>query len=455
MVNHPLSYQQQAMWFLTQTARAEEQCAFNLCYWMRVKGAIDPHPLRRAIDRLAGRHTILRTRIVLEEGHPSQCPSDVAVPLNVVDLAPGAEGEQRARDLATAEAGRALSVEEGPLAAFLLIRLGSVQSHVVMNIHHLISDGASIHILHRELAALYTQEALGTPAELPELDGECAQFAEVQRQSLESGGLADAQHFWQRELPADALPLELPLDFRRPSARSYRGAFHSVRLSPELMQACRAMSFRYRVPVSSLLLSGFAAILSRLTDQRRILIGTSFAGRRQRASHRHCVGMFINTVPLYFDLRAAAAWPDVIQIVNRAFTRAYDHQEYPLQLLIEERPTKRDWSRPALFQTAFNFQSARPEDFLWGESREMNWERVFSPTIVFDLVLHVTDFAGDVTARFDYGADVYCEERIVTLASLYVDSLQEMAAESAKGTPWLSPDARDCNPARILEEQPG
>ena len=296
-----------------------------------------------------------------------QRPSDLAVPLRVVDLAPGADVEQRALDLATAEACRALSVEEGPLAAFLLIRLGSIQSHIVMNVHHLVSDGASIHILHRDLAAIYTQEALGIPVELPELDCEYGHFAEAQREAIDSGKLAGAQLFWQRELPSDAQALELPLDFCRRPARSYRGAFHTVRLPSELTRACRAMSFRHRVPVSSLLLAGYAALLGRLTGQRRILIGTSFVGRRQRASYRHCVGMFINTVPLYFDLRAAAAWPDVIQIVNRAFTRAYDHQDYPLQLLIEGRPAERDWSKPALFQMAFNFQSARPEDILWGD----------------------------------------------------------------------------------------
>ena len=455
MVSYPLSYQQQAMWFLTQTARAEEQCAFNLCYRIGVAGAIDSPSLRCAIDRLAGRHPVLRMRIALDEDQPRQRPSDLAVPLRVVDLAPGADVEQRALDLATAEACRALSVEEGPLAAFLLIRLGSIQSHIVMNVHHLVSDGASIHILHRDLAAIYTQEALGIPVELPELDCEYGHFAEAQREAIDSGKLAGAQLFWQRELPSDAQALELPLDFCRRPARSYRGAFHTVRLPSELTRACRAMSFRHRVPVSSLLLAGYAALLGRLTGQRRILIGTSFVGRRQRASYRHCVGMFINTVPLYFDLRAAAAWPDVIQIVNRAFTRAYDHQDYPLQLLIEGRPAERDWSKPALFQMAFNFQSARPEDILWGEAREIDWERVFSPTIVFDLVLHVTDLAGDFTARFDYGADVYREQSIVTLASHYIDILQEMLAEHTKGAPWSSPVAANCDPARVLEGQSG
>lgn len=425
MTEYPLSYQQQAMWFLTQTAHWEDQCAFDLCYRVRVAGVIDAEKLRAAIDRLVERHAVIGAGIVFENGQLWHRQAS-AVSLAVFDLPNTAAARSSAEDRAAAEARRAFQIDGGPLAAFTLIRFAGNESWVLLNVHHLIADGTSIHILRRDLAALYSEEDLGVPANLTQSGYGYADFVELQRRRLEGGDLKVCEQFWRATLPANATPLEFPLDGARPAVRSYRGAIHSVTLDRSLVRLCGRLSVRRQVPVSSCLLAAYVALLSRVTGERRVLIGTSFAGRREHPSFRHCAGLFINTVPLYCDLTQVETWEALIQHVSRVFASAYDHQEYPLQLLIEKHGAKRDLRKPALFQTAFNYQAAAPESPKWGACDELEFERVFSPTIIFDLVLHVMAPGDHITLRFDYCTDLYSPRSVKKLAEDYVDSLEQM-----------------------------
>ena len=81
------------------------------------------------------------------------------------------------------------------------------------------------------------------------------------------------------ETPADAPePLELPTDRPRSAQPDHAWALVRMELDEELVASPMALGLRRGARISSVLLAGWAAVLSRLSGQTDLVIGTSSRG---------------------------------------------------------------------------------------------------------------------------------------------------------------------------------
>jgi hypothetical protein len=126
------------------------------------------------------RHAVLRTRFVQSGGSPAQVvdrAESVALPMVDLQDLPSGLGQAEAVRLAAEEGERAFDLVRGPLLRALLMRLGAEEHVIVLNQHHIVSDGWSLDVLVREVAALYPAFVAGRPSPLPELAVQYADFA--------------------------------------------------------------------------------------------------------------------------------------------------------------------------------------------------------------------------------------------------------------------------------------
>jgi hypothetical protein len=421
---YPLSFQQQALWLLSQLTPLAQRCAFSLCYEFRFEGRHRTEAMEQAISALSIRHPMLCTRIGSDEGEPWQTTGEEIPSFSVVGLQESADPESAANGLVQLEAETAVSTENGPLARFTLLKLSAEKCRLLMNIHHLVADGLSVHILRRDLAAFYTAFATGAASLALPPAASYRQFVMRQIERKDSGGFGEDELYWLREFPAEPEPFDLPSDYSRGPARSFRGGSLSVCLDGETLRMCQRASFRQHAPVSAFLLAAFVALLMELTGRRRMVVGTSFAGRTDGKSWREAVGLFANTTPLQMDVRRADGWKELLAHASSKYVGAYDHQEYPMQLLIEKLAPSRQVCRPVLFQVAYNFQATAVEQVEWEGLVEAGFRQVPTPTSTFDLLLHVTACGNDsATARFDYCADLFAPASIAAMAERYLQML--------------------------------
>src|SRR6185437_7319655 len=97
-----------------------------------------------------------------------------------------------------------------------LLRLGETEHVLLFTIHHIISDGWSVGVFVRELAALYEAYAAGRPSPRQELSIQYADFAAWPRDWLQGDRLEEQLSYWKVQV-SDAPPLlELPTDRPRP-----------------------------------------------------------------------------------------------------------------------------------------------------------------------------------------------------------------------------------------------
>jgi non-ribosomal peptide synthetase component F len=195
------------------------------------------------------------------------------------------------------------------------------------------------------------------------------------------------------------------------------------------MEACRKASFRLRVPLSAFLLSAFVRVLAGRTGQPRMIIGTHFGGRTAER-WRDAVGLYTNTVPIVLDVDPAASEPEIVQHVNAQYLGAYEHQDYPLQWLLERVPVPRSLNRPVLFQIVFSYQSAQSGAAAdaWAGATETSFDLIETPTSTFELQLHVTSASSGTVARFDYSTDLFAREFVAGIAGEFVNVVERSSS---------------------------
>ncbi|HVR99644.1 MAG TPA: non-ribosomal peptide synthase/polyketide synthase, partial [Thermoanaerobaculia bacterium] len=351
----PLSFAQQRLWFLDQLEPGSP--AYNIPLAVRLTGELSIARLERVFTEVVRRHEALRTTFVSREGSPVQVIASAAASrpeLPVVDLSHLPEREERALALAREEALRPFDLEHGPLLRLTLVRLSEGDHVLLLTMHHIVSDGWSMGVLLREIAALSEGSAL------PELPVQYADFAVWQRSWLAGEVLEGQLAYWRRQLDSTLQVLELPTDRPRPAVQTFRGASRDVSVPPGLSEAVHGLCRREGATPFMVFLTAWAVLLGRHANQEDVLVGTPIAGRNRREVE-DLIGLFINTLVLRVDLSDAPGFGELLGRVRQAALDGYTHQDVPFERLVEELAPKRSLAHSPLFQAMLVLQNAPGE----------------------------------------------------------------------------------------------
>jgi non-ribosomal peptide synthetase component F len=225
----------------------------------------------------------------------------------------------------------------------------------------MIGDAWSMKIFYRELETLYAAYSRGEDPRLLEPVVQYADFAWWQSQRFENGLLASELDYWRAQLAGAPEALQIPPDFDHRGPVTYNAVNKRFDLDHETTQALRALSRRLGVTFYMILLSALAVLLSRLTDEEDILIGTPIA-LRSHENLQGVMGIFLNMILMRIDLSGNPHFAELAKRVRETALAAYSHHEVPLERVVQDlrpRPTAwRDIDRAPLSQIMFNMLDA-------------------------------------------------------------------------------------------------
>jgi amino acid adenylation domain-containing protein len=332
---------------------------------LRLAGDLDHALLERSLILLVERHEALRTTFALQDGVPVQCiASEPRLELRLEDVSGEPQPEESARRLCAADAARAFDLHQGPLARWLLVRLGDGDHVLSGTLHHIVTDGWSMGVIERELGAIYRALSRGQPPSLAPLAYQYADYAIWQRAKLAAGALERHIDYWKAELAGAPQALELPTDRPRPTVKGDRGTSVGIALDEELTARLRALCREQGVTLFMALLAASAAYLSRASRQDDIVVGSPIAGRRL-AETEGMVGFFVNTLALRVKVAATQSFSELLRQVKETCLGAYAHQELPFEQL--GLAPARDLSRAPLFQVMFALQNVPQHERDFGD----------------------------------------------------------------------------------------
>jgi acyl carrier protein len=357
----PASFGQQRLWFLEQLTPGEP--TYNLPYACWLAGPLDAHALQRAMDAMVARHAVLRTSIVGRDGVPEQVVADTAaVPIEHVELPPGldeCERTRKAESIAVELARQPFDLAIAPLIRTALIVAGPDRHLFVLVMHHSIGDCSSVKILIDELSDVYRAETAGVPASLPPLLMEYGDYAVWQQDRMQGEELDRQLSYWREQLSGAPQLLALPTDRPRPIRRSARGGVATIHIDAATTQRLAALAYGANSPMFVVLLTGFAATLSRYTRQADLLVGTQVAGRTY-AELDPIVGMFTNTLTLRMSLADDTTFAELLRRAGDTTAGALANEQLPFEKLVADFAPDRTLAPSPLIQVQFVYGSLTP-----------------------------------------------------------------------------------------------
>jgi amino acid adenylation domain-containing protein len=438
------SFGQEQLWFLDRFAPGLP--TYNIPQTLRLSGELDAAALGRALDALTARHEPLRTRFVADpQGRPfQQIDEPSAVPLPKDDLSDLEidEREKRLAQLAADDAVQPFSLADGHLLRARLVRLAPTEHVLILVVHHIVFDGASVGVLVRELAALYEAEATGSPAALEPLPIQFADYALWERERCQGPALDGLVEYWHSNMSGFET-LQLPTDRPRPPVDGFDGGVETLNLGTELLSDIRGLARREGVTPFVVLLAALQALLQRYTGQNDVVVGAASANRG-RAELAPLIGYLVNLVPVRVDLAQDPDFGGLLRQVREATVGAYAHQDLPFGRLVEVLGVPRDPSRAPVFQVALSYADLPEEVDFAGLAARV--EQIELPVAKFDLNFFARERADGLTVELSYSTALFDQEsarRMLNhLAVLAAGAVADPALRISQ-LPLLTPEELD------------
>ncbi|HEX2202899.1 MAG TPA: amino acid adenylation domain-containing protein [Longimicrobium sp.] len=416
----PASFAQERLWVLDRMDGAG--AAYNLLVGFRIPGALDRPALERALGELVRRHESLRTTFAEEDGAPVQVIAPFrGFSLTVEDL-PSAD-TATLRRVASEEVARPFDLSAGPLFRARLLRLGAEEHALFLGMHHIVGDSWSSVVMARELAKLYAAFREGLPSPLPEPALQYADHAARQRERLRGAGLERELAYWRERLAGAPALLELPTDFPRPAARTYRGASVPVALGRAVVEPLEALARAEGATLHMVLLAAFQALLAKWAGRGDVIVGIPTAGRGRRELEA-LVGFFVNTVAVRTDLAGDPTFREALRRARAAALGAYAHQEVPFERVVAALRPERSMGHTPVVQVmlALEVPLLAESDLTGFRALPLKLE---AATSKFDLTLALETRKDGVGGVLEYSTDLWERSTIERLVAHLARMLEQ------------------------------
>ncbi|MFX0112415.1 amino acid adenylation domain-containing protein [Bacillus pumilus] len=422
--SYELSHAQKRIWFLSTLEKSHH---YNILGAWKLTGQLHIQALTKAIGLLTKRHEALRATFQSLGGKPVQLiREDLPPSVTVANFSLFNEKTRtrRLKQLIQQEANRIYDLERGPLTQWTIVDMGNEEFYLLCAQLHIISDAWSLSLLIQELEVAYDGLLADEAPQLPALEIEWTDYVHWENEQVMHHQVDQA--YWLDHLQGDLPVLELTFDRPRPPVQTFNGATEQIVLEDTLIRRLQALSKQQGTTLFMTMLSAYYVLLHKLSGQTDIIIGSPIAGRGAKQSEK-LVGMFVNTLALRQDISTADTFADVMENVKEMTLKAFEHQRYPFDKLVDDLSLDRDLSRSPIFQVAMGYVT----DSLHVNLKGLTSEHVMVHHTVskFDLTLHVFEQGDQLSIHVEYNTDLFDQETIHRYMNYYLHLLDGMTAQ--------------------------
>ncbi|HLP62056.1 MAG TPA: amino acid adenylation domain-containing protein, partial [Candidatus Deferrimicrobium sp.] len=299
---------------------------------------------------------------------------------------------------------RPFALSHAPLLRMGLLKLAQEKYMLLVDMHHIISDGMSTQVLVQDFSALYEGK------NLPGINGHYKDYAEWQNREKVNKKIRAQGDYWEKVYEGEIPVLDLPADYPRPVVKSFAGDSITFKIDHETFNALKVLALEMGATPYIVLLALYNVLLAKLSGQEEIIIGSPVAGR-SHADLEKIIGMFVNTLAFRNYPSGEKRFIDFLEEVKEITLKGFENQEYPYEDLIEKIIVNRDVSRNPLFDTMFVLQNTGSQKIeLPGlKLAPFAYE---NKTAKFDLVLSGSEEDDELFFTFEYCTKLFKKETI-------------------------------------------
>nr|MDF9459933.1 condensation domain-containing protein [Bacillus pumilus] len=409
---------------------------------LKLEGAFDEKRFEKVIEQLVHRHEAFRTSFDFVQNEPVQrIETNISVDIEKI------EGNGRDIQELMNDFIRPFDVGKAPLLRVGLVSVSVNVHYLLIDMHHIISDGASVGILIEELSALYRGD------KLQELPVQYKDYAVWSKSETFVAQKRAEEAFWLEQLQGESPVLGLPEDLPRPKVQTFAGDRVSFTINGPLKAKLDELVRALNSTTYTVLLTCYSTLLSKLSRQEDIIIGSPIVGRTH-PDIQSVIGMFVNTLALRTKPAGHQTVAEFASNVHQLVLEANKHQLYPFEELVDQVQTVRDTSRHPIFDVVFSMENADIRDltmdglYIVPEPFEENIAK-------FDLTLTGNESADHIELVFDFNTSIFQQSSIEKWKEFFLHLLEQMVSapdQSLDQMRLLSPKQRQ---KKLLSEWSG
>ncbi len=437
-----VSHAQKRLWITDQMHGANDFYSMPDLFVM--EGEVDIDALKRTFFALVNRHESLRTRFSSENGRAVQQITPVnmhGLTVTVKDI--GDVSEETLLQLASEEGSIPFDLQKDLLFRAKLFRMRPDKVACFINMHHIISDGWSVHLLVEETKQLYNAFSRGEVNPLPALKLQYKDFAAWQNQQLSSETIEPHRRFWLDQFHGVIPRVDLPGSKERFGVKSLNGSHTYFDLNKSITTGLERCIKGEGLTLLPVLMGVVKTLLYSLSGQKDLVVGIPVTARTHR-SLQSIVGNFVNLLPIRSSIVRDQNFRAFILELGERVANAYTHQSYPFDLLVSELNANEDDTRSPIFDVLVQLQDERDTS---PSNLEMNGLKIRSlhaevNVSKFDLTFNFTvNKNGTITTALEYDTEIFdkalindIQEQFLNLCELLVEQPETSMKEVKKLT---------------------
>ncbi|PKM50198.1 MAG: hypothetical protein CVV02_12590 [Firmicutes bacterium HGW-Firmicutes-7] len=418
---YPVSCAQNRMYILN--ALVTESTYYNLSVAIMIYGNLDVVRVEKSFKKLMQRHEALRTSFELIDNKPMQkLNKDLNFSLNQIEIK-----EENIEEFIK-EFIRPFKLSSAPLYRVTLAKIADEKHLLLIDMHHIISDGTSINILLKEFFEIYNGQ------ELPELRIQYKDFSKWQNNIYETETIKKQEKYWLESFKNEVPVLNFPTDYTRPAVMSFEGSWHIFEIDNSLTKKLKNLSKQKGTTMFGTLFAAFNVLLARFAGQEDIVVGIPVAGRRH-SDLENIIGMFINTVPLRSYPKMEKTFSQFLDEVKVSSLEAFENQDYQFDMILDNLNVKREQGRNPLFDCLFNYlnlDGAINQDKICVGELMYSLYEFEDHTAKFDLIFYLREVEERIKIRCNYRSNLFKASTIKFITEQYIKLLEEIELDDHK-----------------------
>ncbi|MGG4499056.1 amino acid adenylation domain-containing protein [Brevibacillus reuszeri] len=388
----------------------KENTSYNITEVVKIIGDLDLNKLEMALLSLVERHESLRTSFEFLNGNVVQfIHENIKLQLDYFHTI------EKDLDQVIENLIVPFDLKNPPLFRASIIGIDEITHILLLDMHHIVSDGVSVDIIIQEIMAFYNDW------ELKELKIQYKDFSKWQIEMQKSAKFKKQEEYWLSKYSdtIELTELQLPYDFSNFDFQDFKGDQILFKIDNLISNNLDILSKNKDCTLYITLLAAFFILLYRYTGQEDIVVGTPIAGRNMIETER-MVGMFVNTLALRNKIAENKQFIDFLSEVRSNTLNAIYNQDYPFEMLIDAINAKRNIGKNPLFNTMFAHQTVnRYRNTNGGNVQFIPYNiKCFDST--FEISFTVLDEEGKLTLSVEYRKNLFKKNTIKKMIRSYI-----------------------------------
>jgi hypothetical protein len=409
-----------------------ESTHYNVPIFVLLEGDLKLDELEMAFKKLIHRHEVLRTSVVLKEFEPVQyILQQVNFAVDYYDLSHGqtdgvGDGKEEDHPLVeqiTRDFIKPIDLFQAPLLRVGLVLLGQNRYLLMVDVHHIATDGISQNILIREFVLLYQGK------KLPLINVQYKDFAEWQTSLIKSGKMKKQEEYWLNQFKGNLPSLNILTDYPRNTTHDPRGDDITFDIAEDLTDRIKQLALETNTTLYIVLLTALKILLFKYSSQEDIIVGLGIAGRTH-ADLEKIIGLFVNMLAIRSHIQEEKTFPEFLEEVKKNTLKAYENQDYQFEELVKKLGLEREAGQNPLFDIQFTFNNIQEPD--------KNIEQLEFPglqikpypnrhrILPFDLSLIGVEYNNTISMAMMYLKALFKRSTIETMIGHYVEILEQI-----------------------------